>query len=44
MDKKISAEKKIWANKKDWEESLILIINNEKINQTKIEYILFIIN
>ena len=34
-------EIKIWANKKDWEESLILIINNEKINQTKIEYILY---
>ena len=33
-------EIKIWADSKDWENFLYLVINDENINQTKIEYIL----
>ena len=33
-------EIKIWAESKDWENFLYLIINDTNINQTKIEYIL----
>ena len=34
-------EIKIWADSKDWENFLYLVINDENINQTKIEYILY---
>jgi len=34
-------EIKIWADERDWKEFLISIINLEKDNQTKLEYILY---
>ena len=34
-------EIKMWGEKKDWQEFLDSIINDKKINQTKIEYILY---
>ena len=34
-------EIKMWGGKKDWQEFLDSIINDKKINQTKIEYILY---